>query len=92
MPVCDGFESTRMIRKLEQQRQQDASQGSASRASNIIAFTGLASEADQKKAFAAGINYFVTKPLRFQDFRKLVSACGLVEGNGEQSSADAPVV
>ena len=69
-----------MIRKLERERQQSASHGEASHTANIIAFTGLASEADQKKAFAAGINHFVTKPLRFQDFRKLVSACGLVEG------------
>ena len=71
-----------MIRQLEQQRQQGSGQGVVPRAANIIAFTGLASEADQKKAFAAGINHFVTKPLRFQDFRKLVSACGLVEGGG----------
>ncbi len=82
MPVCDGFESTRMIRKLEQQRKQESSGAAAFRPANIIAFTGLASEADQKKAFAAGIDHFVTKPLRFQDFRKLVSACGLVEGDG----------
>ena len=71
-----------MIRKLEQERQRDSSHGAASRTSNIIAFTGLASEADQKKAFPAGIKHFVTKPLRFHDFRKLVSACGLVEGEG----------
>jgi CheY-like chemotaxis protein len=70
MPVLDGFESTKRIRRLEAQRK---SAGGKIRPSIIVALTGLASEEDQKKAFAAGVDHFVTKPLRFKDLKQMLS-------------------
>ena len=84
MPVCDGFESTAMIRKTENERARlttDSSHSSPIARSVIIAFTGLASAADQEKAFAAGVDHFVTKPLRFKDFKKLLHTCGILEAD-----------
>ena len=79
MPVCDGFESTRLIRKLEQQRKGKSGLAKVSSSSVIIALTGLASEADQKKAFAAGVDHFVTKPLRFKDLKTLLAEWNILE-------------
>jgi signal transduction histidine kinase/CheY-like chemotaxis protein len=44
----------------------------------VIAITALASESDQKKAFSAGIDHFVTKPLRFKDLRLLLVDLGVL--------------
>lgn len=74
MPVMDGFESTKRIRKLEGQRKRD---GEDPRPSIIIALTGLASDEDQNRAFAAGVDHFVTKPLRFKDLKQMLSQWNL---------------
>lgn len=66
----DGFEATKRVRTLEAQRKRD---GETTRPSIIVALTGLASEEDQKKAFAAGVDHFVTKPLRFKDLKQMLS-------------------
>jgi signal transduction histidine kinase/CheY-like chemotaxis protein len=70
MPVLDGFQSTKRIREIEAQRKQN---GEMARSSIIVALTGLASDEDQKKAFAAGVDHFVTKPLRFKDLKQMLS-------------------
>jgi CheY-like chemotaxis protein len=74
MPVKDGFESTKRIRKMEAQRKQD---GESSRPSIIVALTGLASDEDQKRAFSAGVDHLVTKPLRFKDLKQMLSEWNL---------------
>ena len=88
MPVLDGFESTRRIRRLEAQRERD---GEVIRPSIIVALTGLASEEDQKKAFAAGVNHFVTKPLRFKDLKQMLSEWKLYESGKTNGPKDLPV-
>ncbi|KAM7216447.1 hypothetical protein V8F06_008160 [Rhypophila decipiens] len=64
MPIMDGLEATREIRKLEKARRQ--------KPALIIALTGLGSAASQKEAFDSGVNIFMTKPVRFKDMRKLL--------------------
>ena len=59
MPELDGFEATRQIRTLEQERQQTPVL--------IIALTGLASAGDRAKAYECGVDKFMTKPVRFQE-------------------------
>ena len=76
MPVCDGFESTRLIRKREQQQR---AAGGTVEPAKIVAFTGLASQEDQRRAFDAGVDHFVTKPLRFQDFKRILKACAVID-------------
>jgi signal transduction histidine kinase/CheY-like chemotaxis protein len=88
MPVLDGFESTRRIRRLEAQRERN---GEIVRPSIIVALTGLASEEDQKKAFAAGVNHFVTKPLRFKDLKQMLSEWKLYESGKVDDPKDLSV-
>ena len=61
MPVMDGFEATRQIRRMEtgQERAPTAKE------SVIVALTGLASEEDENEAFDAGVDMFITKPVQF---------------------------
>jgi CheY-like chemotaxis protein len=65
MPVMNGMESTRAIRKLEVERGQKPAW--------IIALTGLASASARQETFSSGINLFLTKPVRFNELREILS-------------------
>jgi CheY-like chemotaxis protein len=43
----------------------------------IVALTGLVSDEDQKRAFATGVDHFVTKPLRFKNLKQILSEWNL---------------
>ncbi|KAF3481560.1 uncharacterized protein GIQ15_04319 [Arthroderma uncinatum] len=64
MPVMNGMDSTRGIRKLERARGQ--------KPATIIALTGLASADIRQEAFSSGMNLFLTKPVRFNELRKIL--------------------
>ena len=64
MPVMDGMETARAIRKLERSRRQNPAM--------IIALTGLGSATTQQEAFASGMNIFLPKPVRFNELRKIL--------------------
>ena len=72
MPICDGFESTERIRKLEKQRRK-VRHPVGGRTSFIIALTGQASSRDQDQAFASGVDRFVTKPLSLSHLKTLLN-------------------
>lgn len=65
MPVMDGIEATREIRRLERDRRQKPAM--------IIALTGLGSATSQQDAFSSGVNLYLTKPVRFSDLRDILS-------------------
>jgi CheY-like chemotaxis protein len=65
MPVMNGMDSARGIRKLERERGQKPAM--------IIALTGLASASIRLEAFSSGINYFLTKPVSFNELRKFLN-------------------
>ncbi|KAL5114157.1 hypothetical protein ACEQ8H_007954 [Pleosporales sp. CAS-2024a] len=65
MPVMNGFEATRQIRKIEASYNRKLSQAESRTRSFIIALTGLASVKDQEQAFAAGIDRYMMKPASF---------------------------
>ena len=76
-----------MIRGYEVEQRQAAGYSSSGglggrQHSTVIAFTGLASTADQGRAFAAGVDHFITKPLRFKDFKILLETCGYLDAQG----------
>jgi CheY-like chemotaxis protein len=65
MPVMNGIDSARAIRKLENERGQKPAM--------IIALTGLASASVRQEAFSSGINFFLTKPVSFKELRKFLN-------------------
>jgi CheY-like chemotaxis protein len=65
MPVMNGMDSARGIRKLEHERGQ--------KPATIVALTGLASASVRQEAFSNGINVFMTKPVSFSVLRKFLN-------------------
>lgn len=57
MPVMNGFEATREIRKFEHENRRQPT--------SIIALSGLASNTAQREALESGVNLFLSKPVRF---------------------------
>ena len=79
MPVCDGFEATSLIRSLEKlQRKVPTSGTPPEPPALIVAVTGLASQRDQDTAKAAGIDYFLTKPLKLSRLKELLIEWGFL--------------
>lgn len=61
----DGFQATEAIRSIESERQTTSP-------AKIIALTGLGSDEHVMKAYAAGVNIFVTKPVSFKEITRLI--------------------
>jgi CheY-like chemotaxis protein len=75
MPIMDGFEATREIRRLEFEQKL----ATCPRSTFIVALTGLASASDEEAAFDAGVDMYITKPLAFPRLSALLRNCE--EGN-----------
>lgn len=65
MPVLDGLEATRLIRKLEKQHKLEPCP--------IIAVSANATQHDQAQASSAGMNNFLVKPYRFAALKAVLS-------------------
>jgi len=65
MPIMDGFKATAEIRKIEAQRKDG-------KRSKIIALTGLAANEDRERAFVAGVDDFLTKPVNMATLQRVV--------------------
>lgn len=73
MPILNGFEATRAIRKLEAERRERAGDIVQNHLRLlIIALTGLASARDRAEAFDAGVDIYITKPVSLRDVGKLL--------------------
>ncbi|KAJ5116103.1 hypothetical protein N7456_000451 [Penicillium angulare] len=66
MPVMNGFEATRAIRAFERGRNDQV------RPSTIVALTGLSSTVDETEAIESGMDLFLTKPVAFQEVKKIL--------------------
>lgn len=63
MPVMDGYEATREIRKLDNSKLADIP---------IVAMTANAYAQDKAKAFESGMDAYVTKPIDKKEFLKVL--------------------
>ena len=69
MPELDGISASRQIRQLLPPQRQP----------HIIALTANATEEDRRACLDAGMNDFVTKPIRIGKLTEVLRSCGLPE-------------
>ena len=65
MPIMDGLESCRKMREYEKQV-------GTTKPATIIAITGVGSDSVRKEAMDAGMNQYLTKPVRFKALQVLL--------------------
>ena len=64
MPVMDGYQATTAIRQWEAEHQQPHR--------NIVAVTAHALEGERERCLDAGMDYYITKPIRSADILQLL--------------------
>ena len=80
MPLMDGFEAARAIRRFEHSSGCDRA--------TIVAVTGLGDIAAQERAFASGMDLFLTKPVKMKEVRDVLEGVREGKGEGEGSGGD----
>jgi signal transduction histidine kinase/CheY-like chemotaxis protein len=70
MPVLDGFAATREIRRREARH---------GHRSTIVALTALAIEGDKERCLAAGMDHYLSKPLRAEDLVNLLRSLSVAK-------------
>jgi two-component system sensor histidine kinase/response regulator len=82
MPEMDGFEATRRIRELE-----EATGGHT----KIVAMTAHAMTGDRERCLAAGMDDYVSKPLRKEDLLRALGGAG-VEIDVDKAEAETALL
>jgi PAS domain S-box-containing protein len=73
MPLVDGFEATRLIRQRESTVQESVADDSPmKRHIPIVALTANAMRGDRERCLAAGMDDYLTKPVRKEDLRRVL--------------------
>ncbi|KAF2122150.1 hypothetical protein BDV96DRAFT_594074 [Lophiotrema nucula] len=85
MPVMDGFEATRRIREQEVKVKET---DSLRKRATIVALTGLASQKDEEEAFKAGVDMFVTKPVKFGKLNEILMMWKLDKAREERDDGE----
>jgi len=79
MPIMDGFEATRRIKRIQKDKGQNIP---------IIAMTAYAQKEDREKCLASGMDSYLSKPVKADDLHAILNELF----KQEESSADIPVV
>ncbi|KAH9989015.1 hypothetical protein BJV77DRAFT_1018997 [Russula vinacea] len=69
MPVLDGYGATTQIRKIEASR--------SGQKSHILALTGMSSLEDKRRAFEAGVDGYLVKPVAFKTLSDMFGRLGI---------------
>ncbi len=78
MPELDGYETTRRIRQFEQQRIEPFDWKAPI---HIIAMTAHAMQGDREKCLTAGMNDYLSKPVRQNELKAALERCSASEAN-----------
>ncbi|KAI0067388.1 hypothetical protein BV25DRAFT_1794820 [Artomyces pyxidatus] len=70
MPVLDGYGATAQIRKIEESR-------TGEKSSRILALTGMSSLEDKRRAFEAGVDGYLVKPVAFKTLSEMFTRLGI---------------
>lgn len=86
MPVMDGFEASRRIRSLKEQ-------GKLPAALPVLALTANAMKGDRQRCFEAGMDDYITKPVRKKELKEKIyywikKETVIVQDDGEQHKPD----
>lgn len=74
MPVVDGFEATKLLRQREAAVQENAASGSPNICHiPIVALTANAMRGDRERCLAAGMDDYLTKPVRKEDLKGVLN-------------------
>ena len=86
MPEMDGLEATRQIRE----RQKDpGTNGHYKKRIAIVAMTANAMQGDREKCIAAGMDDYISKPVRPDDVRTILERWGPRAGNEESKTTES---
>jgi CheY-like chemotaxis protein len=67
MPVMDGLEMAREMRRFESEFKARSDASLIVRPTAIVALSGLGSSQIRREAFGSGVDLFLSKPVRFKD-------------------------
>jgi len=77
MPVLDGVGATTEIRKYEADQSMIASKdGSKHYSTKILALTGMSTLEDKRRAFSAGVDGYLVKPVAFRTLDEMFHQLG----------------
>ncbi|MBX9654806.1 PAS domain-containing protein [bacterium] len=85
LPILDGYKTTRIIRSIEVERR---SRGCKTPPVPIVALTASAFRGDEERCRAAGMNDYLTKPLRLNLLHETINRHLGKNPQGESRSAD----
>ncbi|KAI0711960.1 hypothetical protein C8T65DRAFT_739414 [Cerioporus squamosus] len=76
MPILDGVGATARMREIESKRKNDPSDSTAHPA-RILALTGMSSLEDKRRAFEAGVDGYLVKPVAFKTLDSMFQKLGV---------------